>query len=394
MLNDLQCRTAKPAPAPRKLFDFDGLFLLITPSGSKLWRFKYRIKGKEKLLSFGAYPGVSLAQARAKRDAARSQVSAGIDPSADRQEAKVASATAAANTFEVVAREYIGQHYAGEGAKNLLARVTRHAFPLLGAKPVADITAPDILTVLRRVDAQGLRPTAHRLHADIGRVLRYGIATGRLQRDVSADLRGAIPAAQGAHFAALTSPREVGAMLRSFDAFRGTAVVGAALRLGPLLFVRPSELRSMEWSALQLDSDPPEWRYLISKTDTPHIVSLAPQAVAILRALQPLTGSDRYVFPGARGSGRCMSESALSAALQRLGFNTATEITPHGFRAMARTLLHEVLGFAPEVIEHQLGHAVAGSLGTAYNRTRFLDHRRRMMLRWADYLDELKAGAA
>lgn len=251
--------------------------------------------------------------------------------------------------------------------------------------------APEILEALKRVDSRGARFTAHRLRGEISRVFRYGIKEGLCRSDPAHNLLGAIPPSQTTHFASIIEPDKVGEMLRAFDGFSGTFPVLCALRLAPMLFVRPGELRQAEWSQFDLDNS--EWRYLISKTGTPQLVPLATQAVAILRELQALTGAGRYVFPGARDRNRPMSEAAINAALRRLGYDTRTEITAHGFRAMARTLVHEELEQKPEVIEHQLGHAVPDNLGSAYNRTKFLKERRVMMQKWADYLDQLKAGA-
>ena len=259
-----------------------------------------------------------------------------------------------------------------------------------GPKPIAEISAADVLGVLRRVDERGARYTAHRVRSEISRAFRYAIATGRAERDPCPDLKGAIPSPKAEHFAAITAPKDVAELLRAIDGFRGTFVVSCALRLAPLLFVRPGELRRAEWSGFDLDKA--EWRYLVTKTKTEHLVPLASQAITILRELYDLTGHRRYVFPG-RDPQKAMSEAAINAALRRMGYDTRTEITGHGFRAMARTILHEELHIKPEVIEHQLAHQVPDALGAAYNRTRFLKERRAMMQEWADYLDRIKAGA-
>jgi integrase len=264
-------------------------------------------------------------------------------------------------------------------------------FPWIGSKPIAEITAPEILAVLRRVENRGTIDTAHRVGQACGQVFRYAVATGRAQRDPTGDLRGALPVVKQEHFAAITEPAEVGELLRAIEGFKGTFIVQCALKLAPMLFVRPGELRQARWE--QFDLEKAEWKYLVTKTKTLHLVPLASQAVSILRDLHPLTGHTAFVFPGARTNGRAMSDAAVNAALRRMGYNTRTEITGHGFRAMARTILHEVLGVAPEVIEHQLAHRVPDVLGTAYNRTKFLPERRKMMQQWADYLDKLKAGA-
>ena len=261
-------------------------------------------------------------------------------------------------------------------------------FPWLGRRPITEIDAPEILAVLARIDGRGARHTAHKVRSKVSMVFRYGIKEGFCKSDPARDLVGAIPTPATAHMTAITDPAQVAALLRAIDAFTGTFTVLCALKLAPMLFVRPGELRTMEWAHVDLDKA--EWRYIVSKTNTPHLVPLAKQAVAILRELHPLTGAGRYVFPGARTRDRPMSGAAVNAALRRLGYDTKTEITGHGFRAMARTILHEELGQKPEVIEHQLAHAVPDMLGAAYNRTKFIKERQHMMQAWASYLDVLK----
>ncbi len=392
-LNDTAIRKAKPSDKPIKLFDGRGLFLLIAPSGGKWWRFRYRFDGKHKSLSMGVYPDVSLAKARERREEARKLLADGIDPSENRKAKKSAKADRAANSFEVVAREWYAKHkpnWAASHADKIILRLEKDVFPWLGSKPIAEITAPDVLSCLRRIEGRGALDTAHRVHQNCGQVLRYAVATGRAIRDPSADLKGALPPAKHEHFAAITEPKAVAELLRAIDAFRGTFQVQCALRLAPLFFVRPGELRKAEWAHFDLEKA--EWRYLVTKTKTEHLVPLASQAVAILRELHALTGERRYVFPG-RDPHKAMSEAAVNAALRRMGYDTKTEITGHGFRAMARTILHQELDVAPDVIEHQLAHRVPGTLGAAYNRTKFLSARRAMMQQWADYLDKLKAGA-
>lgn len=392
-LSDPAIRKAKPADKPQKLADGGGLFLLITPAGGKLWRLKYRFGGKEKLLSFGAYPDVGLARARELRDEARKRLADGIDPSELKKAAKTQQAERAANSFEAVAREWYAKHapgWAESHASKILRRLERDVFPWIGGRPIAELAAPEILTTMRRIEGRGTLETAHRVLQSCGQVLRYAVATGRADRDPTGDLRGALPPVRGSHFAAITDPTAVGELLRAIDGFKGSLQVACALRLAPLLFVRPGELRRARWEDFNLEGG--EWRYHVTKTKTEHIVPLAPQALAILRELQPLSGHRDFVFPG-RDPNKPMSEAAINAALRRMGYDTKTEITGHGVRAMARTLLHEELGFAPEVVEHQLAHRVPDTLGAAYNRTKFLAERRRMMAAWADYLDKLKAGA-
>ena len=270
------------------------------------------------------------------------------------------------------------------------ARLENDVFPWLGGKAIAEITAPDVLSVLRRIEGRGTNDTAHRAKSNISQVMRYAIATGKAERDPCPDLRGALPPLRHDNFASITEPTKVAELLRAMDAFSGTFVVKSALLLAPLLFVRPGELRKALWADIDLDKA--EWRYFVTKTKTEHSVPLASQAVAILKDLHALTGHGAYVFPG-RDPQKPMSEAAVNAALRRMGYDTKTEITGHGFRAMARTILHEELHQKPEVIEHQLAHKVPDSLGTAYNRTKFLKERKAMMQLWADYLDKLKAGA-
>ncbi|WP_183721331.1 MULTISPECIES: phage integrase central domain-containing protein [Paraburkholderia] len=398
MLTDLQCKNAKAKPdgKPNRITDGDGLYLEVTASGSKYWRRNYRrpVTGKQNTLSFGTYPDVSSAAAREANAAATKQLAAGIDPAEAKKASKRAARIAAVNTFEAVALAWMDErrpYVQPAQYDKTLARFKKDAFPWLGTRPVVEIEAPDILDVLKRVDSRGTRFTAHRLRGEISRVFRYGIKEGLCKFDPARDLVGAIPPAQTTHFASITEPEKVGEMLRAFDGFTGTFPVLCALRLAPMLFVRPGELRKAEWE--QFDLDKGEWRYLVTKTTTAHLVPLSTQAVAILRELYALTGSARYVFPGARDRKRPMSEATINAALRRLGYDTRTEITGHGFRAMARTILHEELEQKPEVIEHQLAHAVPDNLGGAYNRTRFIKERRAMMQRWADYLERLKSGA-
>jgi integrase len=392
-LTDVEIRNARPREKAYRLADGAGMYLEVSPAGGKYWRLKYRIAGKEKRLALGVYPDTSAKEARIRRDAARKLLADGIDPGVERKVQKAVGYERAANSFEAVAREWFARHspgWAKTHADKIIARLENDVFPWLGSRAIAEIKAPEVLAVLRRVEARGALDTAHRVHQNCGQVFRYAIATGRAERDVGSDLRGALPPARHTHFASVTDPTEVAALLRALDAFQGTFVVQCALRLAPLLFVRPGELRSAEWS--QFDLDKAQWRYMVSKTKTEHLVPLATQAVSILWELHALTGTRRYVFPG-RDVKKPMSGAAVNAALRRMGFDTKTEITGHGFRAMARTILHEQLRFPSEVIEHQLAHKVADSLGTAYNRTKFIDDRVRMMQRWADYLDTLKADA-
>ena len=392
-LTDTAIRNAKPGEKPVKLFDKHGLYLEISPAGGKWWRLKFRFNGKENRLSLGTYPSVGLKDARNHRDEARKLLANGINPSENRKTQKSARNDRSANSFEVVAREWFAKHspnWAATHASKIIQRLEKDVFPWLGGKPIAEIAAPELLSVLRRIENRGALDTAHRAQQNCGQVFRYGIATGRCGRDPANDLRGALAPARQEHFAAITEPAAAGELLRAIDGFRGTLVVQCALRLAPLFFVRPGELRHAEWA--QFDFHKGEWRYFVSKTKSDHLVPLAAQAMAILQELRPLTGHGKYVFPG-RDPKKPMSDAAVNAALRRMGYDTKTEITGHGFRAMARTILHQELGVKPEVIEHQLAHRVPDALGTAYNRTKFLKERRAMMQQWADYLDRLKAGA-
>jgi integrase len=393
-LTDTAIRNAKPADKPIKLFDERGLFLLVAPSGGKWWRFRYRFNRKYKSLSMGVYPDVPLARAREKRDEARRLLADGIDPGENRKVQKAAKYERAENSFEVVGREWFAKqkpNWAASHSDKIIKRLENDVFPWLGGKPVAEITAQELLQCLQRIEGRGALDTAHRARENCGQIFRYAVATGRATSDLSGALRGALAPAKHEHFAAITEPAAVGELLRAIDGFKGTFIVQCALRLAPLFFVRPGELRKAEWQ--QFDFEKAEWRYLATKTKTEHLVPLASQAVAVLRELRALTGHGLYVFPGARTNGRPMSDAAVNAALRRMGYDTRTEITGHGFRAMARTILHQELGIAPEVIEHQLAHRVPDTLGTAYNRTKFIKERQVMMRKWADYLDTLKAGA-
>lgn len=389
-LTDSAIRSAKPTEKTQRLFDGGGLYLEISSSGSKWWRMKYRFAGKEKRLSFGVYPDISLKDARERREAARKLLANDVDPGEVRKAQKSARLGRLENNFEVIAREWFAKQSAGwavSHASKIIQRLEKNVFPWIGARPIQEITAPELLAVLRRIEQRGAIDTAHRTHQNCGQIFRYAVATGRASRDPSYDLRGALQPARHENFPAITDPTEAAQLLRAIDAFRGTFVVRCALLLAPMLFVRPGELRKALWKDFDLEQG--EWRYFVTKTKTDHIVPLASQAVAILRELKALTGDRQYVFPG-RDPRKPMSEAAVNAALRRMGYDTKTEITGHGFRAMARTILHEELHIKPEVIEHQLAHKVPDSLGTAYNRTKFLKERRLMMQEWADYLDVLK----
>ena len=389
-LTNTKIRNTSPGKKTQKLFDERGLYLEVSPRGGKWWRLKYRFKGKEKRLSLGVYPDVSLKDARESRDDARKLVANGIDPSENRKAQK--EAKGGGNCFEVVAREWYAKYstnWSSDHGDRIIRRLERDIFPWMGEKPIGGIAAPELLSVVQRIEKRGALETAHRALGNCGQVFRYAVATGRAERDPSTDLRGALPPVKVEHFAAVTEPKQVAELLRALEGYEGSIVVGCALRLAPLVFVRPGELRKAEWADINFNES--EWRYIVTKTGTQHIVPLSRQAVEILEELKPLTGYGRYVFPGARSNGRPMSDNAILAAMRRMGISKE-EMSGHGFRAMARTILDEVLGFRPDFIEHQLAHAVRDPNGRAYNRTTHLPERRKMMQDWADYLDKLKAG--
>jgi integrase len=345
-LTDTAVRNAKSTEKSFKLSDEKGLFLLVHTNGSKYWRLKYRIAGREKLLALGVYPDVGLKEARAKRDDARKLLAQGVDPADSRRAQKSAANDRAANSFEVVAREWYGKFaptWAPSHGDKILRRLERDIFPWVGARPVAEVTAPELLRTLRRIEDRGALETAHRALQNCGQVFRYAIATGRAERDPSPDLRGALPPVKEKHHAAITEPKAIGELMRAIDGYEGTLVTKCALRLAPLVFVRPGELRKAEWQEFDLDGA--EWTIPAQrmKMREAHLVPLSQQAVAILRELHALTGRGRYVFPGARTNGRPMSDNAILAALRRMGY-AKEEMSGHGFRATARTILDEVLG--------------------------------------------------
>jgi integrase len=393
-LSDTQVRTAKPQAKEYKLSDGGGLYLLLTPSGGKLWNMKYRFSGKEKRLSFGAYPALSLADARQRRENAKKLLANGIDPGEMKKSLKQAKADLDENSFEIVAREWVTK-FSGQWSQvhttTIMDRLEKDVFPYMGARPIADITSPELLAVLRRIESRGALDTAHRLRNHCGQVFRYAVATGRAERDPSRDLQGALPPVKFGHRAAPTDPKVLSPMLKAIDGFQGSFIVKCAMQLLPMLFCRPGELRHMEWTELDIDSA--QWNIPAEKMKMKqaHIVPLPSQALHVLNELRPLTGHSIYVFPCHRSPLRCMSDNAINAALRRMGFEKS-EVTAHGFRATARTMLHEILQFSPDAIEAQLAHAVPDRLGTAYNRTQHLAERRKMMDTWAMYLDGLKVG--
>ncbi|MFV8819688.1 tyrosine-type recombinase/integrase [Haliea sp. E17] len=392
-LTATQVKEAKAESKSRKLADGRGLYLLIQPNGAKYWRYKYRYAGKEKVLALGVYPEVSLKAARQAHQKARDRLADGSDPGEVRKVEKLTRHIASAESFEAIAREWFATKMKDKSQGHqdrTLRTLEKDLFPVLGGRPIAAITAPELLAALRRVEARGAIESAHRGKQTAGQVFRFAVATGRGYSDPSVSLKGALGTHQTKHHAAITDPSELGHLLVAMDGFQGGPVTKTALLLSPLLFQRPGEIRAMEWAEINWEESRWEIPAEKMKMRQPHIVPLSKQALALLRELQPMTGHrGKYVFPGQRGASRCLSENAVRVALRTMGFDNDT-MTPHGFRATARTLLDEVLGYRPDWIEHQLAHAVRDTNGRAYNRTSHLADRAKMMQGWADYLDNLK----
>jgi len=391
LLTEARIRNARPRERPYKLFDERGLFVLVRPAGGRLWRFRYKLGALEKLISLGAYPDTTLKQARERRDAARKLVADGIDPSTDRQMRR----TELSLTFEGVATEWLALQSASlaPGTISMLtSRLKSCLFPYIGSRPIASVTAQELLFALRRIEARGRRETAHRARAVAGRVLRYAVATGRAQHDVAADLREALAPVRSKNFASVKDPKQLGQLLRAIDGYSGHPVTALALKLAPLVFVRPGELRGAEWS--EFDWAAAEWRIPAArmKMGQLHVVPLARQALAILGELQFLARGGRFVFPSLRSRDRPKSDNTINAALRRLGYSSE-EQTGHGFRSTASTLLNEQ-GYPTDVIELQLAHAERNKVRAAYNKAQRLAERRSMMQQWADYLVRLKEDAA
>lgn len=397
-LTDTLPRNAKPKEKPYKLADGGGLHLLVTPDGAKYWRMNYRFNDKNKTLAFGKYPDVSLGEARKRRQEARTLMQQGIDPGENKKAQKAANRERAANSFEVIARIWHDKRTHGDNhtkpwtpaySKKVLSRLSRYVLPWIGNIPVSEIAAPDFRKVLLRI-ADNSSAEAIAIKTLCSQIMDYAVDMGLATGNTVPKMRDALQPPKVKHYAATTEPQQVGDLLRAIDTYKGTFPVACALKIAPYVFVRPGELRAAQWADIDLEAA--EWRYTVTKTDTQHIVPLARQVVAILKELHPLTGHGRYVFPSARTGERPMSDNAILAALRRLGIGK-DEMTGHGFRAMARTILDEVLGERPDLIEHQLAHAVKDPNGRAYNRTAHLSERKKMMQKWADYLDKLKAGA-
>lgn len=395
-LTDTTARSAKPAEKQFKLADEKGLFLLITPAGGKYWRMKYRYAAKEKTLALGVYPEVSLKEARIARDDARKLLGNGVDPNAVKKAEKVARITAAGNSFKAVSIEWLAKQaprWSERHHTRVQQRLDNYTYADLGSLPISEVKAPTVLAVLRKLESKRHLHTASKVKQAIGQVMRYAVATGRAEYDPTASLRGAIETYAVKHMASVTDPKRVGAILRMFDAFDGTHTVRSALLLAPYLFSRPGELRQMRWADLDMNAGLWSLDRGSMKMRRDHIVPLCTQAKAIIEGMRPFSGHLEYVFPNARDPKRSMSDAAVNAGMRRLGIDTQEELTGHGFRAMARTILRERLKFDAEIIECQLSHVKQGSLGGAYDRTLFLDDRIQMMQDWANYLDDLKAGA-
>ena len=397
-LTALEVEKAKPKDKDYKLSDGGGLYLLVTPSGGKLWRLNYRFDDKQKTLFLKSYPEKSLTDARNDRDTARQLLANGVDPGAVKKAQKIFEQEQCA-TFRSIAVEWhtaFKEKWTEKHAERLLTRLQQDFFPFLGDTPIKEIKAPALLELLRRVEIRSAEQ-AHKLRGTCNQIFCYAIASGKAEFNPAAGLQGTIKPVKHKHMAAPVDPKEVATLLRAIDGFDGSFVVKCALQLAPLLFVRPGELRKMEWSELDIDAidgSMPQWNIPAQKMKMrlPHLVPLSRQAVEILKAIKPLTGNSKYVFPCRRSLLQPMSDNTVNASLRRLGFDK-DEITGHGFRAMARTMLHEILQFAPDAIEAQLAHAVPDRLGRAYNRTQFIADRKRMMQVWSDYLDGLKQGA-
>lgn len=389
-LTDASIKNAKPTDKEYKLSDGGGLYLLVKPNGGKYWRLKYYFLGKEKLLAIGVYPDISLAQARKKRDIAKQQKLAGTDPSEIKKAEKRLAILQSENTFEAIAKEWLNKR-ANITAATIKSyeRYLSYAFEAIGHKPITSISPPDVLAICRKLEAKGTVETAHRVKTTCGLVFKYAVGTGRVTSDPTRDLKGVLQAVVVEHQAAITNPADVARLMQDIQGYEGHYTTIYALKLAPLFFVRPCELRQAKWADIDLDAK--EWTYKVSKTQTDHIVPLSSQAATLLAELKAISSNSVYLFPSIRSNQRTMSENTINAALRRLGY-TSEQMCGHGFRAMARTILDEVLGYPIEVIEMQLAHAVKDANGRAYNRTKYREQRHKMMQHWSDYLDGLLVG--
>ena len=390
-LTEIQIKNAKPQEKPFKLTDGNGLYLLINPKG-KYWRYDYRIYGKRKTLAIGIYPVTTLANAREKHLAARRLLAQEppIDPSEYKKQQRTEQKKVVENAFENIAREWLVHYRPSVNSthhERTMRRLEVYLFPWIGKEEISTLTPPDILKPIKLIQEQNKLETAHRMLQVTSQIFRYAVRTGRADRDITADLRGAIPSSRTRHMASMTDPEDVAQLMKAINGFKGSLTVQIALKLAPLVFVRPGELRRARWADIDLDAK--EWRYMVTKTKTEHLVPLSTQAVELLKTIHPISGHGEWVFRGGHDPRKPMSEAAINAALKRMGYDTQKDITGHGFRAMARTILHERLNFDPYVIEHQLAHKVPDALGAAYNRTKFIEQRKNMMQKWSDYLFSL-----
>lgn len=389
-LTENEVKKAKPTDSPYKIADGGGMYLLVKPTGGKYWHLAYRFSNKQKLLALGVYPDVSLKEARIKREAARKLLQKGTDPSEAKKEEKRLSILQAENTFEAIAKEWLSNKTKLQAnTVKTYHHYLSYVFESFGQKPITDVTSPDILALCRKIEAKGTIETAHRIKMTCGLVFRYAIATGRANYEPTQALKGALQPVITTHHASMVKPSDVARLMQDIQGYEGHYTTVYALKLAPLFFVRPCELREAKWADIDLDAK--EWTYKVSKTQTDHIVPLSSQAVTLLAELKAISGSGVYVFPSIRSNQRTMSNNTVNAALRRLGY-TSEQMCGHGFRAMARTILDEVLDYPIEVIEMQLAHAVKDPNGRAYNRTKYRKHRHEMMQHWSDYLDGLQVG--
>ena len=389
-LTDTELKKAKPREKSYKLFDGGGLYIEITPNGSKGWRYKYRINGKEKRISLGVYPEVSLKDARFRHSEQRQLVSQGVDPSEKRKATKLARADGMGNTFEVISREWYAinqKSWNPSHGVRIIRRLELNIFPYLGNIPITEITNQKLIEVIKRIHSRGVLETAHRAVQNCAQVFKFAILTSRAEINVAENIKGFLPAVKEKHHAAIIEPKKVGSLLNAIDNASGTIATRCAIRLMPLVFVRSLELRRAEWK--DIDFNRAEWSLHITKTDTPHIVPLSKQAIKILKEIQPITGSGQYIFASEISKSGYLSENTMLRLLREMGISKE-EMSIHGFRAMARTILHERLNVDPVIIEHQLAHKVPDALGRAYNRTQFIEQRKKMMQTWANYLDKVK----
>lgn len=391
-LSDTKARALKPRDKKYLEADEKGLYLEVKPNGTKRWVFRFRLHEKRCDLALGVYPDVGLAKARQARDEAREHVAAGVDPRDVKRARKESALEANRNSFAAVSQEWFAAkmaHLSKSSRDRAQRALDSDLLPYLGKRPIAEVTAPEVLRCLRRIESRGALETAHRVKRVAGQVFRFAVATGKADRDPTTDLTGALKPTRKRHLAAITDPVEVGKLMVAIDEYQGTPTVRTALKLSPLLFCRPGELRKLEWQEINWEVRQIELPAEKMKMGEPHIIPLAEQALALLRELEPLTGHGKYVFPSARGQSRPLSDNGVRTALRSLGYDNNT-MTAHGFRAMARTLLDEILGCRVDYIEHQLAHGVKDALGRAYNRTKHLPQRAAMMQKWADYLDDLR----